>query len=278
MTVLREAGAQVEALRPPPVEELTVGERGRLRAALGGAVESWPRADAIGLRVAQLRRAAAPEVGDGGAWFRAAGAPVALGLTPRAAVSLVCVSLGAAMPAEPKDRLSGMDVAVLEAWAGRALPALAEALGVGPAEELERVRGCPRGLAGVEGEVVVGELAFAGEVPAGTILVAAEHARGGEAGGRATLGDHPGALLRARVMAEAVIRTGGVALAELLALEVGDVLVLGPKGEVEAQLVAGGAVVGAGRPGARGGARAVRIGGCAPGEDASRPGGTADGF
>ncbi len=280
--MLMQADARVAAFRPPPVEELSDEERRRLRSTLAGVVDSWRGAIEVGLHVAELRRQDEPPVGaeaaDGGPWFRTGAAPVALGLTPAAAVSLLCVSLGARMPVEAETRLSEMDLRLLGAWAGRAVPELVAALGAGaPGEVLQRAE-CPRELGAKSGSVIVAELTFAAELPAGAIVLGAELARKRDAARRVTLGDDPTALLAASVTAEAVIATDGVPLSELLAIEVGDVLLLGDKGAVEAQVMAADAVVARARPGARAGLRALRVTGGVLNDHAGRPEDASDGF
>lgn len=247
------------AFRPPPVEALTPDEHRQLRETLDGVVESWSGARQIGMQVLRLREheRAADEAAD--VWFRASGLPLALGLTARAAASLLCVNLGAQMPSAPETRLSEIDRALLDAWASRTLPALAEALGAGPTGEVTSDAGESARFAMEQERFVAAELTFAGEVSAGMITIATELARGPRDRPALTLGDHADLLLQASLTVEATIVAEPVPLPELLSLECGDVLLLGDKTAVEAHLSAGEAVVAAGRPGAREGMRALRL-------------------
>lgn len=275
--LIDDCGA-IAAFRPPPVEQLSEGERRRLRARLAGVVDTWRGAAEIGLRLRELHQGQEiPEPVEGGAdvWFHVARLPLALGLTPRAAVSLLCVNLGAKMPEEPDTALSEVDLALLDAWAARALPPLVGALDAGPAGEVQRRPRAPQ----YDGDAVVADLTFAAEMPAGRLVIGREIARkdrDSTAGER--LGQHPELLLHARIQAHASITSEPVPICELLSLERGDVLLLGDKTTIEAELTAGSSVVATGRPGAREGVRALRIKGAVLNDSEDRLGATSDGF
>lgn len=256
--MLIEANKTVATFRPPPVEELSAGERRRLRAALAGVVASWGGSSSLGLLVGDPRRQDEVPAHYAGPWFRATGAPVGLGLTPEAAVSLLCANLGAPMPTAPSTHLSELDLALLNTWATQALQELATGLAAGPVGQVLRVPDYPQDLAAGSCSVVVAELTFASDMPAGVIVVDAAIARRREPSDPATIGDEPTVLLDATVTAEAIIRAT-VRLDELLTLEVGDVLILGDKTTVEAELVAADEVMARARPGARGERRALRV-------------------
>ncbi|MGM0494600.1 MAG: FliM/FliN family flagellar motor switch protein [Armatimonadota bacterium] len=269
---------------PPPVEELTPEERGRLRSRLVGVVESWRGAMEIGMRVATLcqhRDAAGIASGDGVTWFRAGGAPVMVGVTSPAAVGLICVNLGEDVPEKPDTRLTQLDLALLDAWADRAVRDLVAALNAGSAGEILRRIDAPGEIAAEWGPVVSAELTFAGEMPAGVIAigesVAHRHTRATR-GPVTTLGDRPELLWQAKVTVEAAITAEPVPLPELLTLECGDVLLLGQKTALGAALSAGETVVAEGRPGAREGLRAVRIKGAVLTDREDGLGETSDGF
>ncbi|MFP4248424.1 MAG: FliM/FliN family flagellar motor switch protein [Armatimonadota bacterium] len=269
---------------PPPVEELTPAERGRLRSRLVGVVESWRGAMEIGMRVATLcqhRDAARVASGDGVTWFRAGGAPVMVGLTSPAAVGLICVSLGADVPENPDTHLTALDLALLDAWADRAVRELVAALDAGSAGEILRQADAPGEIAAEWRAVVVADLTLAEEIHAGVIVVGEEIARQHTRGTGApvtTLRDRPELLLQANVTVEAAIRSEPVPLPELLTLECGDVLLLGQKTALKAALSAGEAVVAEGRPGAREGMRAVRTKGAVLTDREDGLGETSDGF
>lgn len=268
-------GAEMAAFRPPPVEDLTGVQLRRLRATLVGVIDSWRGALEIGLRVGDLlqpREARAAGSAPDGVHVRAGAAPVALSLTPEAAASLLCVNLGSTMPDEPATRLSELDLALLDAWATRALPELVSALGGGTAGEV--LRGRP---AEIEGAIGV-ELAFAGERPAGALRIGPALARPRASVSGETLGDHPALLLEAGLMVQAAIASDPLPITDLLTLEQGDVLLFGDKTGVEAALTAGEAVVAEGRPGARAGMRAFRIEGGVLTEREDSLGETSDGF
>jgi len=275
MSMLIDSGAQAMAFRPPPAEDLTEEERRRLRATLAGVVESWRGGIEVGLRVAELRQPSETLTLDeqpGDVHFRAGAAPVALSLSREAAVSLLCVNLGSAMPETPGSRLSDLDLALLDAWAARALPELVTAVGGGPAGQVLRRRGTEPGNA------LLAELTFAGGMRAGTVTIGVELARPRSAAAPDTLGDHPELLLGAGMSVEAAIVTDAVPLTELVTLEHGDVLLLGQKDAVAAELTAGEAVVAEGRPGARAGMRALRIKGGVLTDGDDRLGENSDGF
>ncbi|MFW5867494.1 MAG: FliM/FliN family flagellar motor switch protein [Armatimonadota bacterium] len=276
--MLIEHCGKAELFRPPPVERLTERERGRLRTTLTRVVDSWRGAAEIGLRPGEMHSGGDAECCSDRTdelWFRAGGTTVVLGLTPHAAISLLCVNLGAKMPEAPEPALSAVDLALIDAWAARALPALVSALNAGPCGEIRRG---PGSEALGQGATVTAGLTFAGEMAAGRIIIGSEIARhdGETAGG--TLGDYPDLVMHTRLTVQATIVAEAVPIPELLELECGDVLLLGDKKAVEAELRAGDSVVAAGRPGAREGVRALRIKGAVLNDREDRLGATSDGF
>lgn len=282
MRVLIDQCVEVAAFRPPPVEQLTESECSRLIAVLAGVVDGWRGAVEVGIRLGEFEQHNAdpgPTSVADDLWFHASATPIALGLTPEAAVSLLCVNLGAEMPAAPDAELTAVDLALLEVWAGRAVSELATALGAGPAGEVVRRRGTPGELIAETQDVVVSAgLTFSGGMPAGAVLVGAEVARTREKRPPVRLGDRPGLLLQARLTVNATIATDPVPLCELLSLEKGDVLLLGDKAGIEATLTASECVVASGRPGAQEGTRALRIMGGLLIEREHRLGEISDGF
>lgn len=279
--MLIDQDANVAAFRPPPVEELTDEERGRLRETVGGVVEAWRGGVEIGLEVGGVRQVqAGDDAGEapGDVWFVAQGAPVALGLSQEAAAGLLCVNLGAPMRDTSDPNLSEIDCALLDAWASRALPELVNALGAGPAGKALRRNTRPPDLTAKAGGAVAADLTFAAGRRAGTILIGAEIARANEGEPCETFADHLNLLLHAGLRVDAHIVAEAVPLRELLALETGDVLLLGDKATVLAELTAGEGAVASGRPGARAGRRAIRIEGDVLADREDRLGETSDGF
>jgi flagellar motor switch/type III secretory pathway protein FliN len=273
---LIEAAGKVVKFHPPPVEQLTAEECRLLRATLGEVLGSWQGAAEIGLRVTEVRRCdeASAMAQPGGVCFSAATPSVHLCLSPEGAACLLCVILGAPIPETPQTRLSGIDRALLHAWAQRALPELAGALGAGPAGEVLRTTRPPHG----RGPAVLVEMQSAGQSHAGFIVLPVELVRRREVADGGTLGDHPHLLHQAHLQLRATIPTEAVPLRDLLALESGDVLLLGSKAAVRAELTAGSSVIAKGRPGARAGMRAVRLKGGALTDGDDRSGETSDGF
>lgn len=94
---------------------------------------------------------------------------------------------------------------------------------------------------------------------AGLVVVARDRVRSRSEGGGRTLASAPGALLGASVALDAVVGGPFVPLSELLQIEPGDVLLLGPKAQAEATLQEGGRRFAVGRPGAKSGRRALRL-------------------
>ena len=260
--MLLEAHADATAFRPPAVEELTDAERRSLRAKLGEVVEGWPGGAEIGVQVSAVTRippGAQFREGDHcAAWYRTAGAAVALGLHADAAVRLLCANLGAPVDADAPGTLSELDLALLDAWAAQALPEVASTLFGRPSGEVLRPGNAPDDLAG-GGALLVAELMHAGERAAGVLLLGEELLPQQTPLDRTTLGDDPGLLLNATLDVEALIATDGVPVAELLQIEPGDVLVVGDKQAVEARLAVGEMLLARARPGARSGVRALRI-------------------
>jgi flagellar motor switch/type III secretory pathway protein FliN len=279
LSVLVDADANVAAFRPPPVTALSDEECRKLRATLAGVVESWRGGIETGLRVPRIHQPGEDEGcgHEGDLWFRAGAAPIALALSPAAAAAILCVNLGAPMPDEPDGALSEIDLRLLDAWAERAVSELAGALAGGPPGEVLRRTSPPPDIIGQQKPQVRAELTFAGEMRAGEIHLAADLARR-RWGASARLGDSPEVLLQARLDVGAAIAAEPVPLPDLLALEEGDVLLLGPKNSVEAELVAGETVVAAGRPGARMGMRALRVTGGPLTEREEQREETSDGF
>jgi len=277
--VLLEADTAVSEFRPPPVEELTEPEQRSLRSTLAAVIGGWPAAGEIAVQVTRVRRAHATDVADDvfsdGVWFRAAGGPVALGLTAEAAARVVCGSLGAGAGTDLRTQLSELDLAVLGAWAAQALREVLTGVGRSPGEVL-RSSAPPEQLAGPAGGLVA-ELSFSGWATGAMLLLGEELLLQRRPGVGETVGDSPGPLLNAELAAEALIVTAGVPVSDLLQIEPGDVLVVGEKQAVEARLMAGSVFVARARPGARSGVRALRIIDSISSEDGVRQGDATDG-
>ncbi len=248
--------ARFEPLRPPAADTPNTRERARLRARLDGGVGRWRWATELGLRLTAIE---APACADGTALlcWRAEAMPLALTLEAEVAAALVCLSLGAEPPDELQTRLSSVDLAVLDVWARHALAAIGMALDGAVTGEVRRVSTEARADDGDEA-MIAAKLAWAGERPAGRLLVGLEAALGEREVGTA-LGDRPGALLGAPVSLTARIEGPELPLAELLTLGTGDVVLLGRKSAIEVALTAGDVTVARGRPGAQAGRMAVRL-------------------
>jgi len=253
--LLEPGEARIERFRPPAADAPSARERERLRGRIEGAVGRWRWATELGLRVTGLEAPARPDAGAAVCW-RAEAAPLVLMLEAEPAAALVCLSVGAEPPSRPETRLSAVDVAVLDLWARRALAAVGTALDGAVTGEVQRVSVGVR--ADGDEPMIAATLAWAGERPAGRLLVGPAPARG-EREPRAALGDRPGALLGAPVRLGARIDGPELPLAELLTLGKGDVVLLGRKTAVEVALDAGDVTVATGRPGSQGGRMAVRL-------------------
>ncbi|MGD9498211.1 MAG: FliM/FliN family flagellar motor switch protein [Armatimonadota bacterium] len=250
---------RVEPFRPRGVHELSGAERSLLHTRLTAAIDGWPWAAELGLRLTSL----APAGGDGApacgaVHYAAAPASPRLVLEAELAVALVCLSLGGAPPDDGEPTLSAVDLAVLDLWAHRALRAVERELDVPAYASVRRLGTDELAAPGSGASLLVGTLTWAGERPAGRLLLPAALGRRAAADGR-RLGDSPDALIAAPVTLAAQIGVAPVPLAELLALQPGDVLLLGHKGAVEVTLQTGSMAVAVGRPGAHGGLMAVRV-------------------
>ncbi len=253
--LLEPGEAKIAPFRPPAADAPSARERERLRARLEGAVGRWRWATELGLRVTGLEAACGADAGGAICW-RADGAPLVLTLEAEPAAALVCLSVGAELPQAPETRLSEVDGAVLDVWARRALTAVGAALDGAVMGEVQRI---PAGAAAdADQPMVAAMLAWAGERPAGTLLVGRAPAQAQREPG-AALGDRPGALLGAPVRLAARIDGPELPLAELLTLGEGDVVLLGRKAAIEVSLAAGDVTVATGRPGAQGARMAVRL-------------------
>ena len=258
-----EAGAQVQPLRLPRAEDLMQREREALSRALRAATESWPPAAALGLALERTLSARTPEelpAMPGAVTYRLADAPVLMAVQAELAAALVCLSLGGPPPAEVDADLTPVDLAVLDASVGPALAAVAASLGLPEGEGVERLALGAREAALELGGPVAGGLLRAPRVAGRALVVVAQEAvRQALARPGPTLADDPRALLGARVEVEARIAGARVPLAEMLAVEVGDVVLLDGPISRQVGVYVGGRQVARGRPGAKGGRMAVRI-------------------
>lgn len=240
---------QAARFRPPAEHLLTGDERTRLRVALSAVVDALPGATELGLRLTGIdQRELAAEA----CAIHYRGGEMMLALCPRAAAGLVCYALGGAVSPGSEVALSEIDLALLDAWAGEALPTLGRSLAIAVPEVVRCRPGTPDGC------VAVAELCFAGDEPAGMVVFdAGTTRRRGEREG--TLGDDASCLrdVKARVAVE--IPEVRLTLVELLGIGPGDVLVLGRKSEMRGEMRAGALLLGSGRPGARSGSRALRL-------------------
>ncbi len=279
MTVLVDVDQNVAPFRPPPVEALSDEQQRLLQTRLSGAVESWAGALSIGLRVARVSRE--PTAREAGAlqadlWYHTGGASVAVGLTGICAASLLCVNLGGPAPDDARPSFTEIDLALLDAWAQRSLSQVARALDADAPVSVSRGGGLPDDLA--DEAIIVAELTFAADRPAGVVVLDPELTPQHRGEPSARLADYPEHLLSAAIRADAIITTEPVPIRDLLQLEPGDVLLVGDQDEIRAQVRAGGSTMAAGRPGARADLRAVRITGGAARDDEDAPRETADGL
>lgn len=259
--MLLDADTACQRLRLPRVDEPTPADLHAARTRLRGAVDGLCWATELGLRMVALEPLApgALPPADDCVAYAADGGPVLL-LARAAAVGVVRLSLGgeAGAAADGAADLTAVDLAVLDLWARSALQALAAVLGLDDSAP-QRVDGPATGLAATDARLVA-RLAWAGDRPAGALVFAARLARTRRAEHGPTLAQRPTALLGATVTLAAHISGPPVPLAELLGLEVGDVVLLGSKTALEVELAADGETIALGRPGAQGGRMAVRIG------------------
>jgi len=251
---------RAEAFRPPRADELSERDWARLRSGLTAAVDGLDGTIETGLRLAEISREARdePHVADGEIWYEATGVPLALALRPEMAAALVCVSLGSPAPDQPAPDLSDVDLAVLDVWARQALQAIAASFQVATGVGARRRAGPSEELAQGDRGCVAADLAWAGDRPAGSILLSRQLVCADEPTGPA-LAETPELLLGAPVTVCATIDGPRLPLVELLGLEVGDVVLLGPKGELEVSLAVGSLPIATGRPGARSERMAVRL-------------------
>jgi len=258
--VLLDADRPVEPFRPPGLDELSAAERAGLRSRLTGAVDGWRWATELGLRLTSLDQAAeGPSPGDAAIAYVAHDAPLALAVEPEPAVAVVCLSLGGSPPTGPSPALSAVDLAVLDLWARGALGGIARALDVPAGGEARRLRSGERPAPPDAGPLLAASLSWAGDRPAGWLLIPARLGRREPDAGGPTLGEAPAALLEAPVALAAHIDGPALPLSELLTLEPGDLVLLGRKSSVEVTLGVADTTLAAGRPGAQGDRMAVRI-------------------
>jgi len=258
--VLLDDHASIRLFRPPAVEALTARERSRLRDRLEGGVARWRWATELGLRVTALDQVGAGSRADDDqlvGWC-ARLQPLALWLHPELAAAIVCLSVGAPLPRQPQSRLTEVDLAVLDLWAHQALGVLGSALDEPLIGEVDHIDQHAGASCGDKKPMVLAELTWAGERPAGALLIASRPARFTRETGP-TLGDFPEVLAQAPVTLDARLDGPRLALADLLTLGCGDVVLLGRKAAVEVGLFAGDTMVARGRPGARGSRMAVRL-------------------
>ncbi len=253
----------MKPLSLPRAEEPTQREWGRLQEYLEAAMQGWEAAAKAGLMVERLLRADRPEelpAMPGAVTYRLTGAPVFLALQPELAAALVCLRLGADLPGEPGTALTAVDLAVLDTAVSPCLAAMASALEIGAGVTAERLEMGPREAVSRLAAAVVGALLRSPRVRGrGIVLVTQQAMREAFAGPGPRLAENPGALMAARVEAQARMRGACVPLAELLMAEVGDVVMLGGSADKEVGLYVGDAELAKGRPGARDGRMAVRI-------------------
>lgn len=257
--MLLDDQASVKPFRPPAVETLTLRERSHLRDRLEGGVARWRWATELGLRVTALDQDAGSGAGDDRlvGWY-ARLQPVALWLHAEPAAAIVCLSVGAPLPRQLQSRLTAVDLAVLDLWARQALGALVTVLDESPVGEVARIDQHAGALWDDEEPMMRAKLTWAGERAAGVIAVGSRLARSPRETGP-TLGDFPGVLAQAPVTLEARLDGPRLALADLLTLQCGDVVLLGKKTAVEVGFYTGDMIIARGRPGARGSRMAVRL-------------------
>ena len=262
--MLMEPSEAVAAYVPPPVNALSEAECERVRSRLAGAVDGWDGAFETGLRLECLRLIEEVEglrVIEGEIEYAAVDVGISLSLPSVVCSALICVSLGA--PVDDAERpLTEVDLAILDLWAHKALRGVAVAMGTQTPGIVARRGGAMRRLF-EEGAVVAGELGCPGvcgeDQSAGLLGMEREMVlkSGGTAG--PTLAETPEVLLGGIVRLEAMIAGPSLSIRELVGMEEGDVLLLGPKDETEAALPLHGRKLAVGRPGAQSGRRAVRL-------------------
>lgn len=259
--MLLDAATPCRPLRPPGADEPTPADLSAVCAGLRSVVDNWQWAVELGLRMTALEPLPPGAEPDGDHCVAyAIGGGSALLLRAEVAAGIVRLSLGGAADAAPDgpgDHLSAVDLAVLDVWAQAAVGAVAGVLGV---DDPTPRRIYPPPVAARDAPPrLLGRLSWAGERPAGALVFAAHLARRRPREHGPALGERPAALLHATVRLSAQISGPPVPLAELLALEVGDVVLLGPKTALEVRVDAAGETVALGRPGAQGERMAVRI-------------------
>lgn len=256
--MLLDDNDRYERYVPPAADDLNASEWARLRSRLSGVVDGWAWSTETGLRLADIERLDDMPTDGGRVWYEAQDEPLALGLTETLSDALVALTLGGGVPDGPRAKLTGVDLAVLDLWAGRALEAVAGALALAPTR-VRRFGGPPAGMSVAEPPLAGVRLQWAGKADGGRLVVGLSAVRGGDTEERARLGERPGPLLEVAVRVAARMRGPDLSLADVVELEVGDVIVMGDKDEVRVDLHVGEARVAHGRPGVRGGQMAVRV-------------------
>lgn len=260
--MLREPGVHAERYRPPPVNALSRSEHERLHSCLSGAVSAWEGAAETGLRLDRLTEVECaddlPTIGRS-VEYAARDAGLSLILAPALCGAVICASLGTA-PEDDERPLTETDLAILDLWAQRALRRVGRALGTEAVGGVTRRAGATSELLEADG-LVVGELAHncTGGAPVGLVGVEREMARSRSDDEGRTLADAPEILLAGSIRFDAVIAGPSLPINDLLGIEEGDLLLLGPKTGTEAALTVEDRQFAAGRPGAKSGRRALRL-------------------
>lgn len=247
--------AEVTPLRPPAADEPAERQLRELAAALSSALATWGGAGLMGMQLAQVTRASAPDqlcaAAGAVAWRMQA---LGVALPPALAASLVCLSLGG-QPDDEGGPLTGLDLAVLDIWARRALGAVAERLELEPgAAERASIAEMRAEWPGPTAVAHVPSAAGEALLLLGWDQVARVRGAGGP-----RLGDHPGLLRGLRVPVEARLGGADLPLADLLAAAEGDVVMLGGQADAAVGLYVGGHRIARGRPGVRSGKMAMKV-------------------
>ncbi|MCD6359916.1 MAG: FliM/FliN family flagellar motor switch protein [Armatimonadetes bacterium] len=256
--MLLPPGTEVTLLRPPSADELTSRQRRELSEALAAAISSWPGAGLMGMqlrRVAVLSSADLPSVSGAVAW-RSEPPAVTASLAAPLAASLVCLEVGG-QPDDGTGPLTGVDMAILDTWARRALDVVMRRLGLEIDEVLRSDSPAEMSPAPSPELALVAEIDSA----AGDALVAADWklVAGAQAGDGSRLGDRRGLFDDVRVEVEARMTGASVPLTDLLAATEGDVVLLGTGADRQVELMVAGVSVARGRPGVKSGMMAVKI-------------------
>lgn len=259
--MLLDPGTPCSPVRLPAADEPGPAELAAVHARLRGVVDNWRWATELGLRLTTLEAAASDSIlsHDGHVVYAADGAPVVLMLMSQVAAGIVRLSLGGSARAASADAASDLtatDLAVLDLWARATLESACGLLGIAHAAPRRVDR---TALPPIADGWLLARLMWSGERPAGALMFAARLARPARQEHGPALADRPAALLDATVHLTARLKGPSVPLAELVGLEVGDVILLGPKTALQVALDAAGETIALGRPGVQGERMAVRV-------------------